>query len=106
MFYAVAYDITNDRRRNAVAKILLDFGTRIQYSLFECNTDRRAYLRLHYRLMEAINLQEDSVTFYYLCRSCEKGIERIGVKKRLTGNRTLCNNPIRNYEFETCEAQG
>ena len=28
MFYAVAYDITNDRRRNAVAKILLDFGSR------------------------------------------------------------------------------
>ncbi len=83
MFYAVAYDITNDRRRNAVAKILLDFGKRIQYSLFECNTDRRAYLRLQYRLMEAINLQEDSVTFYHLCRSCEKGIERIGVEKEV-----------------------
>ena len=52
MFYAVAYDITDDRRRNAVAKILLDFGTRIQYSLFECNTDKRAYLRLQDRIQE------------------------------------------------------
>ncbi len=81
MFYAVAYDITNDRRRNAVAKILLDFGTRIQYSIFECNTDRRAYLRLQDRLQDAINPKEDAVTFYHLCRSCEKGIERIGIKK-------------------------
>ena len=40
-------------------------------------------LRLQYRLMEAINLQEDSVTFYHLCRSCEKGVERIGVEKEV-----------------------
>ena len=83
MFYAVAYDITNDRRRNAVAKILLDFGTRIQYSIFECNTNRRAYLRLQDRLQDAINPKEDTVTFYHLCRSCEKAIERIGLKKGL-----------------------
>ena len=83
MFYAVAYDITDDRRRNTVAKILLDFGTRIQYSLFECNTDKRAYLRLQDRIQDAIDPEEDTVTFYHLCRSCEKGIERIGVKKGL-----------------------
>ena len=83
MFYAVAYDITNDRRRNAVAKILLDFGTRIQYSIFECNTDRRAYLRLQDRLQDAINPKEDTVVFYHLCRSCEKAIERVGLKKGL-----------------------
>ena len=81
MYYTVAYDITNDRRRNAVAKILLDFGARIQFSVFECNTDRRAYLRLQDRLQDAINPNEDTVTFYHLCRSCEKGIERIGVDK-------------------------
>ncbi len=81
MFYTVAYDITNDRRRTAVAKILLDFGTRIQYSVFECNTDRRAFLRLQDRLQNAVNPKEDTVTFYHLCRSCERGIERIGIDK-------------------------
>ena len=45
MHYTVAYDITDDKRRNRVAKILKDFGTRIQYSVFECDTDRRALLR-------------------------------------------------------------
>ena len=32
MHYTVAYDITDDKRRNKVAKILKDFGSRIQFS--------------------------------------------------------------------------
>ncbi|RKU22900.1 CRISPR-associated endonuclease Cas2 [Candidatus Poribacteria bacterium] len=83
MHYTVAYDITDDNRRNRVAKILKDFGTRIQYSVFECNTDRRALLRLQSRLEEVINFGEDSITFYHLCAACEKQIDRIGLKKGL-----------------------
>lgn len=83
MHYTVAYDITNDKRRNRVAKILKDFGTRIQYSVFECDTDRRALLRLQDRLEKAIDLQEDTITFYHLCATCEKQIDRIGRKKGL-----------------------
>ncbi len=83
MHYTVAYDITNDKRRNRVAKILKDFGTRIQYSVFECDTDRRALLRLQSRLEKVINLKEDTVTFYHLCAACEKQIDRIGLRKGL-----------------------
>lgn len=81
MHYTVAYDITDDKRRNKVAKILKDFGKRVQYSVFECNTDRRALLRLQNRLEKTINLQEDTITFYHLCKTCEKHITRIGLKK-------------------------
>ena len=83
MHYTVAYDIVDDKRRNKVAKILKDFGHRIQYSIFECNTDRRALLRLRNRLEKAIDLQEDTITFYYLCTACEKQIDRIGLTKGL-----------------------
>ena len=83
MHYTVAYDITNDKRRNRVAKILKDFGTRIQYSVFECDTDRRALLRLQSRLEKVINLKEDTITFYHLCAACERQIDRIGLKKGL-----------------------
>ena len=83
MHYTVAYDITDDKRRNRVSKILKDFGTRVQYSVFECNTDRRAFLRLQNRLEKAIELSEDTITFYHLCATCEKQIKRIGVKKEL-----------------------
>ncbi len=34
MFYVVAYDISDDRRRTKVAKILEDFGDRAQYTDF------------------------------------------------------------------------
>ncbi len=83
MHYTVAYDITDDKRRNRVSKILKDFGTRVQYSVFECNTDRRAFLRLQNRLEKAIELSEDTIIFYHLCATCEKQIKRIGVKKEL-----------------------
>lgn len=83
MHYTVAYDITDDKRRNKVAKILKDFGTRIQYSIFECNTDRRALLRLRSQLEKVIDFREDTITVYHLCASCEKQIERIGLKKGL-----------------------
>ena len=81
MHYTVAYDITDDKRRNKVAKILKDFGNRIQFSVFECNTDRRALLRLQSRLEKAINLGEDTIIFYHLCATCEKQIHRMGLKK-------------------------
>ena len=69
MHYTVAYDITNDKRRNKVAKILKDFGMRVQYSVFECSIDRRAFLRLQNRLQKTMNLKEDTITFYHLwCR--------------------------------------
>ena len=83
MLYTVAYDITDDNRRAKVAKILQDFGTRVQYSLFECNTDRRAFLRLKHRLQAEIDPAEDTVTFYHLCAVCEKQIHRLGLKKGL-----------------------
>ena len=83
MHYTVAYDITNDKRRNRVAKILKDFGKRVQYSIFECNTDRQAFLRLQDRLEKIIDFGEDTITFYHLCAACEKQITRIGLKKGL-----------------------
>ncbi len=86
MLYTVAYDITDDKRRAKVAKILQDFGTRVQYSIFECNTDRRAFLRLQHRLEAEIDLGEDTVTFYHLCAACEKQIHRLGLKKGLDKN--------------------
>ncbi|MFW0884731.1 CRISPR-associated endonuclease Cas2 [Candidatus Acidulodesulfobacterium sp. H_13] len=35
MFCIISYDTSNDRKRNKIAKTLIDFGTRVQYSVFE-----------------------------------------------------------------------
>lgn len=82
VYLVVAYDITDDKRRNRIAKVLEDYGDRVQYSVFECNIAQKHFLRMKDRLEKIMNLDEDSIIFYHLCRSCEIEIERIGVEKR------------------------
>ncbi|HIP96765.1 MAG TPA: CRISPR-associated endonuclease Cas2, partial [Anaerolineae bacterium] len=41
MFVVVAYDISNDRRRTKLHDTLLNFGTPVQYSVFECIVDQK-----------------------------------------------------------------
>jgi CRISPR-associated protein Cas2 len=43
MFYVVSYDIPEDRKRDRVSKTLLDFGARVQYSVFECILDGKQF---------------------------------------------------------------
>lgn len=44
--YLAVYDITEDRERNAVAKVLEGVGHRVQFSVFECRLTRSARQRL------------------------------------------------------------
>ena len=39
--YVVSYDISSDRLRNKVARTLEGYGTRIQYSVFECKLSEK-----------------------------------------------------------------
>ena len=70
MFMTVTYDCTNDKRRNRVAKILLDYGYRVQYSVFEVELDKRRFEEMHGRLLEAIDESEDSIRIYRICERC------------------------------------
>lgn len=79
MHYVVCYDITDDKRRNRVMKALKDFGRRVQYSVFECSTEKQHYLRLKARLSAILHTDEDSVVFYHLCEGCKRTQEHLGV---------------------------
>lgn len=78
MFYVVSYDISDDRRRLNVAKTLLDFGARVQYSVFECLMDDSARQELLQRLAKIIVEDEDKIRVYALCAKCEGGIAVLG----------------------------
>ena len=80
MFCVVSYDITDDGRREKVAKTLLDFGTRVQYSVFECIMDDEALTRLGLKLGGIVSA-EDSVRIYTLCARCEKTVSVLGTGK-------------------------
>jgi CRISPR-associated protein Cas2 len=79
----VAYDIPDDRRRLKIAKVLLGYGERVQYSVFECRVTKVEYLRMKEKLDELIEPEEDAVSFYFLCEGCRGKIERIGGRKLL-----------------------
>jgi CRISPR-associated protein Cas2 len=78
MFYVVSYDIPDDKRRNAVAKALLDFGSRVQYSVFECIMDDGLLQELTDRLTRIIVEKEDKIRIYDLCAKCERSIAVLG----------------------------
>ena len=77
MFYVVSYDIPDDNRRNAVAKTLLDFGSRVQYSVFECIMDDDSHQELMNRLAMIV-VEEDKIRVYDLCGKCEGRIAILG----------------------------
>ncbi len=61
-----------------MARTLLDFGVRVQYSVFECALTRAQRRELVVLLRERIDPVEDTVSFYVLCRPCEGRVLRIG----------------------------
>jgi CRISPR-associated protein Cas2 len=78
MFVVISYDITADRRRNSVADILLEYGTRAQFSVFECYLEPEEMNKLTKRIEGQIDSTTDSVRFYTLCGSCLKSVKVIG----------------------------
>jgi len=69
-FILVVYDISNDRRRTKLHELLLDYGTPVQYSVFECLVNEKEEKRLHKSIRRVIRPRKDAVRFYHLCADC------------------------------------
>ena len=78
MLYVVSYDISDDRRRTRIAKTLLDFGSRVQYSVFECILDDDLLRQMRERIEKIASIEEDRVRIYTMCAKCERAIALIG----------------------------
>lgn len=61
--YVAVYDISDDRERRTVSKILEGFGMRVQESVFECLLTSRLKSALKYRLEKA-TIETGSVLIY------------------------------------------
>ncbi|MBI3884803.1 MAG: CRISPR-associated endonuclease Cas2 [Opitutae bacterium] len=64
--YLVSYDIGNAKRLRRVAKTLESYGTRLQYSVFECPLDDLRLTQARSALAEIINTDHDQVLFVSL----------------------------------------
>lgn len=73
--YAVCYDLSDDKRRTRIAKTLLEYGERVQYSVFEISVKNPQQLEtLKQRLRTIAEGAEDPVDirFYRLCQDCRR----------------------------------
>ena len=77
--YVISYDIAKDKTITKVAKLLENYGVRMQYSVFECDLDDKRFNELFSEIKKMdINANIDSIRFYKLCKNCEQGIKTIG----------------------------
>lgn len=79
--YIVAYDISSDKNRTRVAKILDDYGARRQFSVFEVSLTRDEYARMRERLLKAIDEDEDALVAWMLCADCFSKTDYISLPK-------------------------
>lgn len=85
MMVLVSYDVSTvtpegRRRLRHVAKTCLNFGIRVQNSVFECNVDPAQWTSLKSKLEALYNPNEDSLRFYYLGSNYHHRVEHLGAK--------------------------
>lgn len=86
----IAYDIPKDKTRNKVSDILLGYGYRVNFSVFECELNTTALKKLKQELLEMINPKTDSIRFYYLCQNCiDKSFELAPKPRNVFENKPL-----------------
>lgn len=79
--YVISYDISENKIRNKISKLLEGYGRRVQYSVFECRLKDSSYVTLYQSLLDfVINSDTDSIRIYRICNICETKIITIGRK--------------------------
>ena len=83
-FVLVVYDISDDRRRTKLHNALLNFGTPVQYSVFECLLEAASEKKMRRTVKGIARGKTDNVRFYYLCGACLKQVETTGGREVLS----------------------
>ena len=86
MLVLITYDVsTQDNagktRLRKVAKDCVNYGQRVQNSVFECILDSSQTLRLKDKLLSIVDLEQDSLRFYYLGNNYKAKTEHFGAKE-------------------------
>ena len=86
MMTLVSYDVSTvdaagRKRLRKVAKECVNYGQRVQNSVFEVDVDYGTFLKLKDRRMKIIDEEQDSLRFYYLGNNWKRRVEHIGAKE-------------------------
>jgi CRISPR-associated protein Cas2 len=79
----VTYDVSTEtkagrRRLRRVAKVCLNYGQRVQKSVFECKVDKTTYEILEKELVDEIDAEEDNLRLYRLNEPLEENVKEFG----------------------------
>lgn len=85
MMVLITYDIDTTttaarKRLRLISKKCVDFGQRVQNSVFEVNLDYGTFIRLKEDLLQTIDREKDSIRFYFLGNNWHNKIEHYGAK--------------------------
>jgi CRISPR-associated protein Cas2 len=88
MLVLVSYDVnTNNksgqRRLRRISKVCKDYGQRVQYSVFECVVDPTQWVKLKQKLLNEIDIEKDSLRFYFLGSNWKNRIGHVGAKESI-----------------------
>lgn len=74
-FILVVYDVSHNRRRAKLHNALKNFGTPVQYSVFECLLTPKETKKMNRAVNKIIKPRLDRVRYYPICQACLKGVD-------------------------------
>lgn len=85
MMVLITYDVSTTtpagrKRLRKVAKQCVNYGQRVQNSVFECLLEPAQFATLKDRLEKIIDEEEDSLRFYFLGSNWKRRVEHVGAK--------------------------
>lgn len=91
MLVLVTYDVSvttraGEKRLRHIAKACLDYGVRVQNSVFECEVEPAQWVQLKAKLLHIYDPEQDSLRFYMLGKRGMDRVEHCGTK--------LVQNPV------------
>lgn len=88
MLVLITYDVNTQtkegrKRLRHVSKLCVDYGIRVQNSVFECVLNAAQCRELKYKLENEIDIKKDSLRFYYLGNKYETKVEHLGFRETM-----------------------
>ena len=87
MFVLITYDVNVETsagksRLRRIAKECVNYGQRVQNSVFEVNLEYGKFILLKDRLIRLMDQEKDNLRFYYLGNHWKEKVEQFGVSQK------------------------
>jgi len=80
MYLLITYDISSDKKRRKIDKLLSSYGVRVNYSVFEVDIKRHQLPKLREKLTAQMD-ERDSVRLYFLDKTAIESAQELNPKR-------------------------